>query len=555
MVNVAQATAAVLQNFGVSQVFGNPGTTEVPLLDTLSSYGIAFHLCLQEGVAVAMADGYGRTKGGVGVVLVHTAVGTAMALTNLINAWSDGRPILVIAGEKDSRLQGRGHVAEVADLPGLVRQVTKFAVTAGRAEQVPELVARAMQAASAPPAGPVFVAVPEDAWTVPLPDDFVLSGLRPTLLTTAEPAPEAITAAVDLLNRARSPLLVVGDEVGLSGDLAPAVALAEQLIAPVSDGLLHAIMATNFPRRHPLYHGPLRPGAPTLQAADVVVALGCRLFREYSPAERDLLPPSAHLIHISRHAAELGRLYPARLAIPADPNRTALCLSRALAANPAPDPIQAERRQRLRQLAPANYPRYQPRLAADARPDIVELLAALEAVLPAAAVIVDESVLSTFFLHQGFGFTTPGSYVSSSGAGLGWGPGAALGAALGQERPVICLVGDGSALFSIQALWTAAHLKSRVVFVVLNNGGYMAVRKALGAYGGQAVTTGHYDGWQVSAPAVDFPALARALGVEARSAERTADLVPSLQHALQTPGPSVLDVHLDPAPYLAPAEQ
>ncbi len=549
--NVAGAVIQVLRNYGIDRIFGNPGTTEVPLLDALPDQGIHFHLCLSEGIAVAMADGYGRATGQVGVVMVHTAVGAAQTLMNLVNAWGDHRPLLVIAGEKDSRLQGRGHVAEVPDLPGINRQVTKFTATAHRPEQVPELVARALQAAMATPAGPTFLAVPEDFWTAPAPPAEALQPLRPTQILGPEPAAEGVAAALALLRKARRPVVVVGDELGLAQNLTGVVRLAEQLQAPVVDGLLHAIMATNFPRRHPLYHGPVFPGQPPLAEADVVVALGCRLFREYSPAERDLLPAGATLIQVSAHALELGRLYPAAVALLAEPHRAAERLAADLKAEMPLPGVLEERTKWLQELQPRRYPTCQPRLPAEQAPDIQELVAVLGTTLPANAVVVDESVLSTFFLHQGYPFDQPGSYVSTSGAGLGWGPGAALGMQLGRpDRPVVCFIGDGSLLFSVQALWTAANLGAGVTFVVLNNGGYMAVRKALGGYGGNAAATGCFTGWQFQTPAIDLPGLARALGVPARTVDRAGNLAPALRAALDSGGPSLIDVRLIPDSYI-----
>ena len=173
MTSAARETIAVLKANGITRMVGNPGTTELALLDATVSQGMDFHLCLHEGAAVAMADGFGRATGTTGVVMVHTSVGTANTLTNLINVRSDAQPLLVIAGDKDDRLGGRGCFCEVPDLPGLVRQVTKEAWRVTLPEKLPELTLRALKVARAPTPGPVFISAPENHMSAELPADAV----------------------------------------------------------------------------------------------------------------------------------------------------------------------------------------------------------------------------------------------------------------------------------------------------------------------------------------------------------------------------------------------
>lgn len=550
MASAAQETIAVLKANGITRIFGNPGTTELALLDATVSEGVDFHLCLHEGAAVAMADGYGRATGSTGVVMVHTSVGTANTLTNLINLRSDAQPLLVIAGDKDDRLAGRGSFCEVPDLPGLLRQVTKEAWRVSRPEKLPELTLRGLKIASAPTPGPVFLAVPENCMAAELPADAVGLHVRPASRIALRAHPDTLRPIAQALASARRPLLIAGNEVGGCGAAQRLVALAERLALPVVGEEVFTTNALNFPADHPLYHGNFSPTLPIVCDADLVVAIGARAFMEYAWPDEPYLKPGARFMQIGADAAELGKLYPAEHAVLGNVGHAIEDLLVLASGDALPAPgLLAERCARAKRVV---HPVLAPRPSGDEPGAMApeQLLAALQSVLPPDAAIVDESVLSKGLMQRHVALGGERRYYGTSGGGLGWGLPAAIGVQLGLPgRRVVAFVGDGGALFNIQSLWTAAHLGLPVVVVVVNNGGYMAVRRGLGEFGQQAARSGCYPGAFIAQPRVDLCRIAEGLGVQATRVDAADQVADALRWALDLGAPALVDVHVASSAY------
>lgn len=550
MTTAAKAMISVLKANGITRIFGNPGTTELALLDATVSEGIDFHLCLHEGAAVAMADGYGRATGTVGVVMVHTSVGTANTLANLINARSDARPLLVIAGEKDDRLAGRGAFCEVPDLPGLLRQVTKEAWRVGGPEKLPELTLRALKVAQAPTPGAVFLAVHENHLAAPVSEACVREHARPASRLALRAHPAELRPVLEALATARRPLLIAGNEVGTAGAAPLLAELAERLAVPVVGEEVFTTTSLNFPTDHPLYHGNFSPRQPVVRDADLVVFVGARAFMEYAYPEQPYLPAGAIVMQIGSDAAELGKIYPAQRAVLGEVGAALQDLLALLRETEAPRAgLLAERQMRAERAPTAAFKQ----VGTSSTPGCMspqELLAALDAGLPADAAIVDESVLSKSLVLQHLRLSGQRRYFGTSGGGLGWGMPAAIGVQLGLPgRRTVAVVGDGGALFNIQSLWTAAHLKVPLVMVVINNSGYMAVRRGLGQFAGEAASSGRYPGSFLAEPEVDLCSLARGFGVNAVTVRSAAEFSLALREALEQTQPMLLDARVDPAAY------
>lgn len=553
MNSAAKQTLAVLKANGIDRLFGNPGTTELALLDASVSEGVDFHLCLHEGAAVAMADGFGRATGTVGAVMVHTSVGAANTLTNLINARSDARPLLVIAGDKDDRLMGRGSFCEVPDLPGLLRPVAKEAWRVSRPEKMAELALRGLKVAQAPTPGPVFMAVHENHMAAPVEPMPMEQHARRASRITLRAHPDELRPILEALLEARQPVLVAGNEVGRARAVHLVVELAELLGLPVLGEEVFTTNALNFPNDHPLYHGNFSPDKSVLRDADLVVALGARMFMEYSYPETPYIRPGVRLLQLGSDATELGKIYPAERALMCDVGwalSDLLTLIRTPGAVPAG--LAAARRERAQRPAPRDDATA-PLLATAATHGGMhpaQLLAALDQVLPAGAAIVDESVLSKALVQSHLRLGGSRRYFGTSGGGLGWGIPAAIGVQLGlPNQRVVAVVGDGGALFNIQSLWTAAHLKVPVVVVVVNNGGYMAVRRGLGQFGGHASGSDRFPGSFIAQPEVDLCRLASGLGVQSRAVRSADELPHALEQAMGMNTPILLDVHVAPSAY------
>ena len=550
MTSAARETIAVLQANGISKIFGNPGTTELALLDATLAQGMDFHLCLHEGAAVAMADGYGRATGTTGVVMVHTSVGAANTLTNLINLRSDSRPLLVIAGDKDDRLSGRGCFCEVPDLPGLLRQVTKEAWRVTLPEKLPELTLRALKVAQAPTPGPVFLTVPENYMGAQLPAECVGQHVRAADRLTMRAHPQELRLVMAALALARRPLLIAGNEVGRA-EAAPLLAeLAQRLGVPVVGEEVFTTSALNFPTDHPLYHGNFSPELAVVRDADLVVAIGARAFMEYAYPAEPYLRPGVRFMQIGSDPAELGKIYQAELAVLGD----AACAIRDLVQMAAGDlqpPASVLLERRARATRPPQTKTPEPGLASE--PGCLhplQLLSALDEALPGDAVIVDESVLSKSLFQRHVRLSGQRRYLGTSGGGLGWGLPAAIGVQLGMpHRRVVAFLGDGGALFNIQSLWTAAHLRLPVVVVIVNNGGYMAVRRGLGQLGEESSRSGRYPGSFIAKPEIDLCRLASGFGVQAVTVREADRLAEALRWALKLGEPALVDVRVAPSAY------
>lgn len=552
MSSAAREAIAVLEANGIDRVFGNPGTTEVPLLDATVSAEVAFHLCLHEGVAVAMADGYGRATNSVGVVMVHTSVGTANTLANLINLSSDRSPLLVIAGDKDDRLSGRGCFCEVSDLPGLVRQATKEAWRVTLPQKLPELVLRGLKVAQTPARGPVFLAAPENYMAEELGTEFVGLYRRRVDKITLRTHPEELTTVLQALASAERPLLLAGNEVGAGEAMPLLVDLAERFCVPVVGEEIFTTNSLNFPTTHPYYHGNFAPDIDVVRDADLIVSIGARMFMEYTWPVQPYLRAGVRLHQIGADADELGKIYRAERAILSDVGDALREMCRLTADGAIAMPNEATLERRFAR-AQKQSPVYTASPSANdlARPTAtgalhpLRLLELLNSILPSDVAIVDESVLSKSLMQTRFRLDAHRLYFGTSGGGLGWGIPAAVGVQLGMpERRVVAFVGDGGALFNIQALWSAAHLRAPIIVVIVNNDGYMAVRRGLREFGEASQRSGRFPGSSFSSPGIDFSAIARGFGVRAVSVQSEEQLVEALRCALASNDAIVIDAHV-----------
>ncbi|MDP2727022.1 MAG: thiamine pyrophosphate-binding protein [Dehalococcoidia bacterium] len=538
-----EALCWALQSQGIDCVFGNPGTTEIPFLDTLARFSaIRYISTLHESVAVAMADGYARVSGRLGVANVHAAPGTANSLGMLFNARRDNVPLLLLAGQQFSHSLLREPMLS-ADLVQMTEQFVKWSYQVNRPEEVPLALARAFKTAIQPPRGPVFLALPRDLlegsvevkeWPGPA-HSFAhrLRGDR-----------SDIERAAGLLLGAQAPVVLAGSEVQTSGAVKELMTLAEtcalRVYAP--PGCL--------PWDYPLLSGSWRPmrhelTAP-LQGADLLLIVGGPMFREFPPVDLVLEIP---VIHLDSDPWEIGKNYPIALGIMADPKAGLEDLCRAL--EQRIDGAQREALQeRSRAIAAANQDARAARAKElqeswESHPiSAARLVGEMSRVLDRGTLIVDEGTRSSSYLRRYYPFES-GGYMTGEGGCLGWGLGAALGAKLAQpQRQVVAFIGDGSAAFSFQALWTAARYQIAVPIIICNNGSYMAVKSALSLYGGERVERRDYA--LADLTGIDFVALASSLGVEGRRVEKAQDLCSSLEWALALGKPSLLEVMLDP---------
>jgi benzoylformate decarboxylase len=541
----------VLRSEGVRHCFGNPGTTELPFVDELAVHPeLRYVLVLQENVAVAMADGYAQASGRPSFVNLHTAAGLGGGLGNLTNALTNRTPMVVTAGQQDRRHLLSEPILS-GDLVGLARSATKWQHEVRHLGELAPVLRRAFLHAGTPPAGPVFVSIPMDV-------------LEETGDVTVAPRSELDRGAVagglpelaGLLAGAAPDRLaiVVGDGVAAAGAVAEAVALAEALGVKVFGAPLYSNL--NFPTSHPLWSGML--GGMDMSAAaisgqlsafDRVLVVGAKAFLVYHWRPGPPLPPTVELLHLDADATEIGRDLPTRFGTVGDVRASLAALLPLVAeradragAEGAIEKARAEREGAVERLATMAAER-----AGEVPMHPMAATRALLAALPEGGAVVDEAITTGFYVRMLFGSERPGTYFFCRGGGLGWGVPAALGVKLARpELPVLCIVGDGSAMYAIQALWTAAHEEIPVVVAVVNNRQYAILKMNLGGSGGRSAQTGTFVGMDIDDPPLDFVGLARSMGVDAALVEKPADVTEATRAAFESGRPYLLELPISP---------
>lgn len=470
MQTVRDATVDVLRRHQLTTVFANPGSTEIPLLAGFPA-DLHFVLALHEGSVVGAATGMALARERPALVLLHTTAGLGNAVGALATARVNRAPLVVLVGQQDRR-----HLAQepflAGHLGGLAGEYPVHAEHPVRPQDVPGAVARSWYEARQR-RGPALVVVPMDDWDAPVDADVPLPAPRELVRATESADPEGIAEVRSLLEEAGSPALVAGAGADSPGGWRALVALAERLACPVWQEAFGA--RAGFPQDHPLFAGHLpaqRSGLREVLAPyDVVIVVGAAAFRQYPYEPGPLLPEGVRLGVVTDEPAEAHRS-PADIAVLGDPRTVCAELAESIAPRDAAAPRLPGR------------PGPPPPPAAGEALRATHVLAALAARLPRETVLVEETPSSRPDLHALVPARAPMGFLSAAMGGLGFAVPAAVGVRMGApERPVVAVVGDGSALYGIQALWTAAHYGSGVLVIVLANGRYAVMDQLAGKRG------------------------------------------------------------------------
>ena len=542
----------LLKQEGVEIMFGNPGTTELPLMDAFATENeLCYLLGLQEAALMAMADGYAQASGRLTVVNLHVAPGLGNAMGMLYDAQKAGSPILVTAGQHEQSFSATEPILW-ADLPTMARPLVKWSSEVHRLADLPRVVHRAAKTALAPPTGPVFLSIPGDILRAN--EDIDL--LAPTRIgPRIRGDRESIEAAARLLAEAKRPVIMAGDAVAQSRGHAELIELAELIGAPVYTEFVPS--TASFPSSHPLFRGAIVRLAPevrkTLEQFDVLFSVGADLFTLSLPSDIDAMPANIRLIHLDLDPWELGKNYPPAAAIFGDPKATLPEITAAVRERMSSGARAAARERVDRASKAIAAEREALKLKARALDNVtpvqpLALLAAVAETLPKDAVVIEEALSSGPGIRQLIRSDDPQSFFGLRGGGIGWGLPAAIGAKLAlPDRPVVALIGDGSAMYTCQALWTAARYRIAVAFVILNNSSYRILKQRLHALRGLAEQADSYVGMELIDPKIDFVGLARSLGIAAEHAKTVADGTDLLRKAVNGAGPMLIDVELDRA--------
>ena len=546
----AHVLLEALETEGVEYIFGNPGTTELPLIDALiGRKRIHYVLGLQEASVVAMADGYAQASGKPGVINLHTAGGLGHGLGNLLNARTSGTPLVVTAGQQDSRhaiadplLQG--------DLVAIATPVAKWAQEVTTPEQIPILIRRAFQDSSATPPGPVFLSLPmnvmEAESTIEIPGVSRVDR-RPVAGSLPELAKELAGYAPGKV------AIIAGDEISLNDAYREVVELAEILAAPVFGSSWPAHIP--YPTGHYLWQGNLPTKAVAIAEAigdfDAIFALGGKSFITILYSDASALPAGCELYQLSVDGRDLGRTYPTRLSVVGDIQLSLRALNGLLQAE-VTDRQAAfdDHRQQAQQAFAARRAALMAQAdALQGRPKIHPLVAARELALAIGSdtPIVDEALATATHLRKFLANHSTRQYSFLRGGALGWGMPAAIGFSLGLgRRPVVSLVGDGAAMYSPQALWTAVNEKLPVTFVVVNNREYNILKNFMRSQSHYtSARTGRFIAMDLADPPVDFQALATAMGMPAQRIAAANEIRPTVSAAIASAGPNLVEIVVD----------
>jgi len=535
----------VLSDEGVTKMFGNPGTTELPIMHALSSAPeMGYVLGLQEAVVICMADGYARASGKLVSCNVHVAPGLGNAIGSIYTSLMSGTPMIVTAGQQE---QGHGLTEPLlyAPLVPMAQPVVKWATEVNRIEDLPRILRRAAKVATTAPTGPVFISLPGDI----LNNEAAIDMARATRVDTAvRPSDAALEQLAKRLLSARKPVILAGHEIATADAFAEATALAETLGAPVLQQTV--AWGAHYPSEHVAYLGALNRDQKhvrrVLSDYDLMFCVGADVLKMSVWSETEPLPETTSVAMVGLRDWEMGKNFPAEIAVRADVKETLKALVpllKKLGGTALADKAKAS----LAEIATRNWSAQRSaRKAKLTAPACEKPLHAEWAMMrlvdkmPEDAILVEEGLTSTTTLFHYFPFRDRNSYFGNVSGGIGWGIAAAVGVQIAHPaRRVVAVIGDGSAMYSITALWSAANQKLPVVFVIANNAGYQILKNRLKLFHGNDTPIG----MDFNDPPMDIAAIAGGFGVSAERVDTASGFDAALDKALsKTDGPSLIEV-------------
>ncbi len=541
------AFLALLRDEGITHLFGNPGTTELPIMHALKEHpDLTYVMAMQESLVVAIADGFSRASGRLVACNVHVAPGLGNAMGSLYNAHFTGTPMILTAGQQE---QGHGLMEPLlyGPLVRMAEPLVKWAVEVTRLEDLPRIVRRAAKIATTPPTGPVFISLPGDILNS---EAGIELGRSTRVDTRVKPSDEALQALAQRILKAERPVIIAGDEIVKSDALREAAMLAETLGCPAYQQ--STPYGAQFLSESPCFMGALtrlqKQVREVLAPYDLMIVLGADPLRMSVHSEVDPLPEGMPIVQIGLVEWDLAKNYGAEIALKADVKETLRVLIPALKAAGGAA-LEARARQGVAALASKNWSARRATLVEEISknrdrspidPDWLALTV-IDA-MPDNGILVDEGLTSSRYINALRPHRDRYGYHALASGGIGWGLPASVGVSLANpDRPVVCFSGDGSAMYSIQALWTAAHHKLPLTVVIVNNGGYRIIKQRLLAFHGDD----HYVGMDFVDPKVDFTAMAKALGLEAMRISGAGELKTKLSSAFNSPGPKLIEVMVD----------
>jgi benzoylformate decarboxylase len=544
----SQAYLEVAAAHGVEYVFGLPGTSGQEFIGTIADQEkIRFILALHETCVVSMADGHARVTGRPQIAQVSTLPGSANSVGALYDAYRDRSPVIVTSTNVDTRIDGRDSHTEGKNLVEMTKQFTKWSAEVHRADRIPEFLNRAFKVASTPPTGPVYLALPSNL----LGESIAVANPeaeRSKITSRIAGDPDALAEAAKMLAQAKRPLIVAGSGIAKAGATEELVKLAETVAAPVVMEPRYSFLA--FPTTHPqsFQIAERQPSfdLPLWGEPDVIIAIGCRLIREYRYLAEPVIKPATRCIHIEEDPWEIGKVFPVDVGIIADAKSALRALVEYYPKVAPSTEVKGERLECIRKAKDQATAEIDNRVTSgwDATPINASRVArTMDRLFEKDLLIVNESPTSKDLLMANFRFSPGRDYFSNSSGGyLGWGLGAAIGAKLAApKRRVVACLGDGSTMFGLQGLWTLAKYRIPLLVVVFNNRAYMAVKNQFRG-SEERIRIAAEMGAEIAGPEINFARLAETFGIFGERVDHPDAIEPALKRALEQNGPALVDV-------------
>ena len=533
---------------GVDRIFGNPGTTESPLLDSLLDYPqLQYIVHLHEGVAVGAANFYAQASGKTAFVNLHVAPGLGNGIGMIYSALKNNSPMVVTAGQQDTRIRLRDPVLG-HDLAAMAAPVTKWSVQVESADELGPILQRAFKIANDAPAGPVFVALPINVMEQ---ETKVPPGKPAQVFTASRPDPAGIEAMSRLIIAAKNPTIVAGDDVARAGAAKTLEKLVERIGASVWFEGLRGRNA--FPTDHPAYRGTLAFDAPGIAKQfadnDLVLLVGGPFFEEVWYGPGSPFPAGCKVLQIEAAPPRMAYNFAVDAGVIADVDASLEALWQTTtgingaAARARQDAFRAQK-----QADDAAQKARVEKAWSRTPTSMARVMAELKAASPANVVVVDETITANLDLFKTFTFSGSDDYYSGRGGGIGQGVAGALGVAVAEPgRPILCLSGDGSSMYSIQALWTAAHHDLPIVFVILANREYRVLKHNIDAYRARFDVKSNkpYMHMDLSSPVLGFVDLAKGMGVAGTHVTKADDIQKAVAAAFKSGKPHLIEIEIE----------
>ena len=541
------AFLSILKSEGVTHLFGNPGTTELPIMHALKDYPeIKYILGLQESIVVAMADGYSRATGKLSVCNVHVAPGLGNAMGAIYNAKFVGSPVIITAGQQE---QGHGLMEPMlyGPLVQMAEPLVKWAIEVTRLEDLPRILRRAAKIALAPPTGPVFISLPGDILNAEAKLDL---GKPSRIQYNISPDKKTLEDIKNRILQANNPVIISGHEIAQTDSFSEITKFSEIIGAPVYQQTVPH--GSHYPSEHKTYVGTMPRSQSEvkkiLENYDLLICVGSDVLRMSVWSSTEPLPKNMSIIHIGIRDWELAKNYHTEQAILGNVKTTLLNLNKTIANN-LNKKYKNNANRRIKEIEKINWSKNKKNLTSTTLKDkdIIPitpdwLMMTLAENISNNNIVVEEALVSSRSLLNFLPFKNSKDFYGLASGGIGWAVSGCIGVSLANtNKTIVAIIGDGSSMYAIQSIWTAAHYNLPIIYVIANNQSYRIIKERLEGFHNNT----NFVGMDFNKPKIDFVKLGNSMGVESMQVSEPTELKSLFKKAFKYKKPYLIEVMVD----------